>query len=82
MAQQNIIPNSPPIVWSTIDEAFQKINDNFTELYNTVESLGGPTIPTDISQLTDNQGLLVTTFDGGNAASEYNEEQTINGGGA
>lgn len=54
--------------------ALIKVNDNFEELYNQ--------IPTDISQLTDNQGLLATTFDGGGAASEFNEEETIDGGGA
>jgi hypothetical protein len=41
-----------------------------------------PNIPADISDLTDNQGLLADSFDGGGAASEYNEEQTIDGGGA
>jgi hypothetical protein len=39
-----------------------------------------PVIVTDLSQLTDNQGLLADSFDGGGAASEYNEEQTIDGG--
>jgi predicted secreted protein len=36
MAQQNITPNRPPLVWSTIDEAFQKINSNFSEIYLTI----------------------------------------------
>jgi hypothetical protein len=40
MAQQNIIPNSPPIVWSTVDEAFQKINANFAELYLSIGGSG------------------------------------------
>ncbi len=39
MSKQTINPGNPPIVWSTIDEAFQKINSNFTELYL---SIGGP----------------------------------------
>jgi hypothetical protein len=59
--------------------AFIKVNDNFEEIYVAVENIN---IPTDISQLTDNQGLLADSFDGGGAASEYNEEQTIDGGGA
>jgi hypothetical protein len=46
MAQQNILPNNPPIVWSTVDEAFQKINANFTELYL---SIGGNGV--DLTQL-------------------------------
>jgi hypothetical protein len=77
----------------TLRVAFQKVNDNFTELFSEIESLDlgeiswnnvldKPTIPTDISQLTDNQGLLADSFDGGGAASDYNEEQTIDGGGA
>jgi hypothetical protein len=60
-------------------DAFVKVNDNFEEVYVAVENIN---IPTDISQLTDNQGLLADSFDGGGAASEYNEEQTIDGGGA
>lgn len=39
MSQQTINQGNPPIVWSTIDDAFQKINANFTELYL---SIGGP----------------------------------------
>jgi hypothetical protein len=39
-----------------------------------------PVLVTDLSQLTDNQGLLEDSFDGGGAASEYDEEQTIDGG--
>jgi hypothetical protein len=49
MAQQNIIQNSPPIVWSTIDEAFQKINANFSELYTTVNLL----VPGGVVDLTE-----------------------------
>jgi hypothetical protein len=71
--------------------AFLKVNANFTELYNEIESIeigevtwesvtGKPPIPADISDLTDNQGLLADSFDGGGAASEYDEEQTIDGG--
>jgi hypothetical protein len=40
MAQQNISQGRPPIVWSTIDEAFQKINANFTELYFSIGGTG------------------------------------------
>lgn len=73
--------------------AFGKVNDNFTELYDRVEIIevseiswdqitDKPTIPTDISDLTDNQGLLDDTLDGGSAASGYNNEENIDGGGA
>ncbi len=75
----------------SIRTAFTKINANFTEIYDglagieigevTWESVTGkPLIPTDLSDLTDNQGLLADSFDGGGAASEYDEEQTIDGG--
>lgn len=40
MAQQNINQGNPPIVWSTVDDAFQKINANFTELYLTIGGSG------------------------------------------
>jgi hypothetical protein len=91
--------------------AFQKVNANFTELYNEIGSiqigeinweliankpafstvatsgsytdlLNTPTIPTDISQLTDTQGLLVDSYDGGGADSDFSDEETIDGGGA
>jgi hypothetical protein len=41
MARQTIIPGSAPIVWSTVDDAFKKINDNFAELYL---SIGGEAV--------------------------------------
>jgi hypothetical protein len=40
MAQQNILPGRAPIVWSTVDEAFQQINANFTELYLSIGGTG------------------------------------------
>ncbi len=40
MSQQIIRQGNPPIVWSTIDEAFQKINSNFTELYLSIGGSG------------------------------------------
>jgi hypothetical protein len=33
MAQQTLNAGSPPIVWSTVEDAFTKINANFDELY-------------------------------------------------
>ena len=36
MSRQTINSGSAPILWSTIDEAFNRINDNFTELYLSV----------------------------------------------
>ena len=40
MAKQTITPGSAPIVWSTVDDAFTKINANFTELYASVGGTG------------------------------------------
>ena len=49
MAKQTINPGTPPIIWSTVEEAFQAINDNFTELYLTVA--GGPGVVVDLTDL-------------------------------
>ena len=40
MAKQTITPGSAPIVWSTVEDAFAKINANFTELYASVGGTG------------------------------------------
>jgi hypothetical protein len=41
MAKQTISAGSPPILWSTVEEAFEKINANFTELYISLGGEGG-----------------------------------------
>jgi hypothetical protein len=51
MARQNINAGSAPIVWSSVKEAFDKINANFTELYATV---GGDLDPVDFTDLRTN----------------------------
>ena len=40
MAKQTITPGKAPIVWSTVEEAFTKINANFTELYASIGDAG------------------------------------------
>jgi hypothetical protein len=40
MAKQTITPGAAPIVWSTVEDAFTKINANFTELYASVGGTG------------------------------------------
>ena len=40
MAKQTITPGKAPIVWSTVEDAFTKINANFTELYASVGGTG------------------------------------------
>jgi len=52
MAKNTINPGSPPLVWSSIDQAFEKINNNFTELYLTIEGDGGT--PVDLENLASN----------------------------
>jgi len=52
MARRTIDPKKAPILWSTIDQAFEDINLNFTELYATVGGPGGVvdfgSLPTDV----------------------------------
>ena len=43
MAQKNVNPGTAPVKWSTVNRAFQDINDNFTELYNSVSFAVDPT---------------------------------------
>lgn len=52
MAQQSITPGSAPILWSSIDDAFNKINANFTELYLTIS--GGSSGAVDLENLAGN----------------------------
>ena len=40
MAKQTITSGKAPIVWSTVEDAFTKINANFTELYASVGGAG------------------------------------------
>lgn len=49
MAKKIIDPKRPPLIWDTIDDAFGKINDNFTELYLTIGGGGSPVDLTNIS---------------------------------
>ena len=40
MAKQTITSGKAPIVWSTVEDAFTKINANFTELYASIGETG------------------------------------------
>jgi hypothetical protein len=44
----------------SIRTAFDKCNDNFDELYTAVANITIPTVPTDISELTDTTNLLTS----------------------
>ena len=56
MAKQNVSSGSSPILWSTIDQAFRNINDNFNELYASLNPYGGPVdftnLGTDLNPVT------------------------------
>jgi len=72
MAKQTINPGAAPIVWSTVDEAFRAINDNFTELYLTVS--GGPGSVIDLTDLGTNLIPRDTEFyDLGSAAKRWKD---------
>ena len=43
MSRQSITPGKAPIVWSTVEDAFTKINANFTELYASIGDVGSIT---------------------------------------
>jgi len=69
MAQKNITPGNAPILWSTVDTAFQKINDNFTELYL---SIGGEGV--DLSNLGSSVSPSVTeVYDLGSPTRRWKE---------
>jgi hypothetical protein len=40
MSRQSITPGKAPILWSTVEDAFTKINANFTELYASIGDTG------------------------------------------
>ena len=50
MSRQTINSGSAPILWSTVDEAFNRINDNFAELYLSIG--GGGAV--DLTSLNSN----------------------------
>lgn len=62
MAQRTINPKSPPIVWSTVEEAFTAINANFDEIYATIGGTLGSVV--DFSTLNSDVSPAVTeTYD-------------------
>lgn len=72
MAKQTINSGTPPIVWSTVEEAFQAINNNFTELYLTVA--GGPGAVVDLTDLgTSLIPRSTEIYDLGSASKRWND---------
>jgi hypothetical protein len=69
MAQQTLNAGSPPIVWSTVEDAFTKINANFDELYG---SIGGPGGVLDFTSLsTDIKPSSSEVFDFGSPTARW-----------
>jgi hypothetical protein len=71
MAQQTLNAGSPPIVWSTVEEAFTKINANFDELYG---SIGGPGGVLDFTSLsTDIKPSASEVYDLGSPTARWRD---------
>jgi len=71
MAQQTLNAGSPPIVWSTVEDAFTKINANFDELYG---SIGGPGGVLDFTSLsTDIKPSTSEVFDLGSPTARWRD---------
>jgi hypothetical protein len=69
MAKKTISSNSPPIIWSTVDQAFNDINDNFNEIY---ASIGGTGVEfTDLG--TDLIPRFTEQYDLGSAAKRWKD---------
>ena len=69
MAQQTLNAGSPPIVWSTVEDAFTKINANFDELYG---SIGGPGGVLDFTSLsTDIKPSASEVYDLGSPTARW-----------
>ena len=78
MAKKIIDPKRPPLLWDTIDDAFGKINDNFTELYLTIGGGGGPVDLTNISSSINPSDSM--TYDLGSPTNRW--RRLYVGGGA
>jgi cytoskeletal protein CcmA (bactofilin family) len=71
MAQQTLNAGSPPIVWSTVEDAFTKINANFDELYG---SIGGPGGVLDFTSLsTDIKPSSSEVYDLGSPTARWRD---------
>jgi hypothetical protein len=72
MAQQTINSGSPPIVWSTVEDAFTKINANFDEIYATIGGALGSVV--DFTSLSSNVSPSATeTYDLGSPTYRWRD---------
>jgi hypothetical protein len=72
MAQQTLNAGSPPIVWSTVEDAFTKINANFDEIYATIGGTLGSVV--DFETLNSNVSPAITeTYDLGSPSFRWKD---------
>jgi hypothetical protein len=60
---RNINPGAAPLLWSTIEEAFRNINQNFTDLYATVADDGSTQVVDFTNLSTDVSPSLTEIYD-------------------
>lgn len=77
MVKKYIDPKRPPILWDTIEDAFGKINDNFTELYLTVGGGGAVDLSNISSSISPSESM---TYDLGTPTNRW--RRLYVGGGA
>lgn len=72
----NITPGNPPLLWSNIDEAFSKINENFDILVATIGA-GSGLIPLDFNTLDTNVSPTVSnTYSLGSSTNKWRSVYT------
>jgi hypothetical protein len=71
MAKKNVISGSAPILWSTVDQAFRNINDNFNELYASLDPFGGPIDFTNLG--TSLNPVSTEQFDLGTSSNKWKQ---------
>jgi hypothetical protein len=71
MAKQIINPGAAPIVWSTVEQAFKSINDNFNELYASLDPLGGAIDFTNLG--TDLIPTITEQYDLGSSTKKWRD---------
>jgi hypothetical protein len=79
MAQQTLNAGSPPIVWSTVEDAFTKINSNFDEIYATIGGTLGSVV--DFETLNSDVSPAITeTYDLGGPSFRWRDLYLSRGG--
>lgn len=73
MAKKNINSGNPPLVWSTVEQAFNDINDNFTEIYLNIQGTDSSD-PVDLTNLsTDIAPRETGTYDLGSNSKRWQD---------